>query len=90
MERQGSWCRDESMDIDEENEDEYEDSEGEDEEDGELFYASEVSALSDAYRQSSLELSFGNLVLDPPTPSYTSSFTPSGRKRGRVIDNDYL
>ena len=66
-ERQGSWSMNESMETDEEHEDEYDDSESEDEEDGELFYASEMSALSDAYHQNSDQwpgFSSENLLLD--------------------------
>jgi hypothetical protein len=78
-ERQGSWSMNKSMDTGEEDEDEYEDSESEDEEDGELFYASEMSALSDAYRQNSdqlLESFSANLFHD-----HTLSSTGSPRKR---------
>ena len=76
-ERQGSWSMNESMDTDEEHEDEYEDSESEDEEDGELLYASEMSALSDAYHQNSDQCFFSeNLFHDHTLPS-----TSSPRKR---------
>jgi hypothetical protein len=76
-EHQGCWSMNESMETDEEHEDEYDDSESENEEDGELFYASEMSALSDAYHQGSdqwLEFSSENLLHD-------SHSTSSPRKR---------
>jgi hypothetical protein len=85
-ERQGQWNRDDSMDADEnEDEDEYEDSEVEDEEDGELFYASEVSALVDAYHQSS-DKSLENLFLGSLIPSDILSISSPSRKR-RHVDN---
>jgi hypothetical protein len=79
-ERQGSWSMNESMDTGEEDEDEYEDSQSEDEEDGELFYASEMSALSDAYHQNSDQLleSFSENHFYNSTLSSTSS--PRKRK----------
>lgn len=80
--------RDDSMDADEdededEYEDEYEDSELEDEEDGELFHASEASALVDAYHQSS-DQSFGDLLFDSLIPSSTLLTSGSSKKRRHV------
>ena len=89
-ERQPSWDEDHPMEVhqddgNEEDEDEYDDSDSGDEEFGDLFHASEVSAMADAYRESSDELL--GLFMDPSS-TFSHSIT-SPRKRVRFSDGHH-
>jgi len=82
-EKQGSWDTD-GVDG---GEDDYNETDSEDEECGELFYASEVSAIADAYRESSDELlpgDWNHYTESSPTLNISSISTGSPRKRGRI------
>ena len=93
-ERQASWDTDHVADDEDaindngehEGEDDYNETDSEDEECGELFYASELSAIADAYRESSDELFPGVWEYDTRSPFAlnTSSISRSPRKRHRV------
>jgi hypothetical protein len=83
-ERQAAWDTD---DVDGEGEDDYIETDSEDEDCGELLYASEVSAIADAYRESSdalLPSHWGYYTESSPTLNLPSTSTRSPRKRNRI------
>jgi hypothetical protein len=85
-ERQSSWDEDYPMDVHQDDgneEDEYDDSDSGDEEYGDLFYASEISAMTDAYRESSDEL-LGLFMNSSATLPYSMT---SSRKRVHFSDD---
>jgi len=82
-ERQPSWDEVHRNGGNEEDEEEYDDSDSGDEEYGDLFYASEVSAMADAYHETSDELL--ELFMDSSSALPRSITSP----RKRVHFNDH-